>query len=870
MNRINCKSVLRRERVRQNETLSGLDYLEVGPIDQLHTDLAGQCLLRVYFLGKAPDKLDTTNILIEGGRRIRDIKAIAVTIHQSELIEFDDSMEIFVDKAGDFSDYTLRVVEKDERGNWRAHSRFDPRYDRLTLNFKVDCPNDFDCKAQPVCPVEPVAEPDINYLAKDYASFRQLILDRWSLLMPDWRERHVPDIGIALAEVLAYTGDHLSYYQDAVATEAYLNTARQRLSVRRHARLVDYRMHEGCNARTWLCVEVEQEKTTITPGDIYFITRIDETSLAQNVVISEQDLQKIPAGRYEVFEAVGSKDIALYQDHNRITFYTWGDRQCCIPKSATDATLTGLWIPPDESDQDDNCPQGKKGEPTELQSTARQTSDETQIPKLHLKPGDILIFEEVVGPETGNQADANPKHRHAVRLTAIVGDIDPLTNQPITHISWNDEDALPFPLCLSIIAPPPGCERVENVSIACANVVLVDHGQSKTEDLGEVPSGEVSECCRGVGLLSDAIVGAGRYNPVLSYLPLTFAEPVNNETPAFNSLYQDVHNAIPNIKLYSSDENNIEQLWQPQFDLLSSESNDLHFVAEIDDEGRAHLRFGNGELGKKPQAGMRFSAHYRIRNGVAGNVGAESISHLVFKQNPLDGVICVRNPIPAQGGTEKEPVSEVKLFAPYVFRKELQRAVIADDYAKIVLREFKLNVQNAAARLRWNGSWYEVWVAVDPWGREEADQDLLDQITARLYRYRRMGHDLVVQPAKRVPLDIELAICVRPNYLRGHVKAELLTVFSHKTRQDGKLGFFHPDNLSFGDDIYLSKIVAVAQAVQGVESVQVTRMQRFAETENGEIEKGVLSLGPFEIARLDNDPSFPENGKLTLAMRGGR
>ncbi len=91
--------------------------------------------------------------------------------------------------------------------------------------------------------------PEINYLAKDYGTFRQLMLDRLALIMPDWRERHVPDLNITLVELLAYVGDYLSYYQDAVATEAYLDTARQRISVRRHARLVDYRLHEGVNAR---------------------------------------------------------------------------------------------------------------------------------------------------------------------------------------------------------------------------------------------------------------------------------------------------------------------------------------------------------------------------------------------------------------------------------------------------------------------------------------------------------------------------------------------------------------------------------------------------------------------------------------------
>jgi hypothetical protein len=33
---------------------------------------------------------------------------------------------------------------------------------------------------------------------------------------------------------------------------------------------------------------------------------------------------------------------------------------------------------------------------------------------------------------------------------------------------------------------------------------------------------------------------------------------------------------------------------------------------------------------------------------------------------------------------------------------------------------------------------------------------------------------------------------------------------------------------------------------------------------------GELTLGPFEIARLENDPNFPEHGRLTLDLRGGK
>jgi hypothetical protein len=86
----------------------------------------------------------------------------------------------------------------------------------------------------------------------------------------------------------------------------------------------------------------------------------------------------------------------------------------------------------------------------------------------------------------------------------------------------------------------------------------------------------------------------------------------------------------------------------------------------------------------------------------------------------------------------------------------------------------------------------------------------------------------------------------------------------------GKRGFFHPDNMTFGQGIYLSQVVAAAQAVEGVESVGVTRFERLYEGPNGEIAAGVLLLGPLEIARLDNDPGFPERGRLTLKLEGGR
>lgn len=941
-----CNRETRRRRVRQEARLNGLDYLEVE--DQ-------GTALRVYLLGKLPPawlELDgealRRRFRIDGGRRIRDVAVIGVVPNQGAGQDEDDWLDLYLNQSGDFSGHTLRVVEVDAAGRQtgRPHPGFDLRYAALDFRFGTECAGDLDCRQAPGCPPKPRSGPLIDYLARDYASFRQLLFDRMALLLPDWRERHVPDLGVTLIEILAYVGDQLSYYQDAVATEAYLDTARRRESVRRHVRLVDYFLHEGCNARAWVCLHVSQD-IGLKPAGFHLMTRPAGFSVSGTMLKQEQLPNLLPRP-WLVFEPLvenPDQEIRFRAAHNEIRFYTWGDQRCCLPAGATAATLAdpgGLAPPPPEDEPATGCRHDKDHDQESPRQTGAEASNNGH--RLELRKGDILLFEEARGPNTGLPADADPGKRHAVRLTRAEAAIDPLTRQRIVEIEWCREDALPFALCLSSLSQ--NCLELADVSIARGNVILADHGERVREALGSVPAVPVSpdcaaECCAGPGRRP------ARFRPVLARPELTSAENfpppaachnTGGMPPAAALLQQDPRSALPAIRLYgfpalangepvfgpedladlrplvarladpasahgrflrsrlspetwkllkpyASDQAlpagleqvlrqqllSLRQTWTPRPDLLASRAGDLHFVVEAGEDRRVRLRFGDGDLGRMPEAGSAFQAEYRIGNGPAGNVGADSLTHIVFRTGFPDGVLIQpRNPLPTRGGTAPESLQEARLFAPDAFRKDLQRAITAEDYAALVERDFRDRVQRAAAALRWTGSGWEVLVAVDPFENVDSNGGLLEAIECRLRRYRRIGHEVRVDWASPVPLRIELGICVQNGYLRGQVKAELLRVLGHRRLPDGRLGFFHPDRLSFGEGIHLSRLVAVAQAVEGVESVRVERLERLHEGPNGEIGNGLLPLGPLEIARLDNDPGFPENGVLTLHLGGGR
>ena len=824
-----CSQKNRRSLVLEHPTLNGIDYLEVctsGPDCE-----CGKQLLLWLLKPAVSVTLDAAQVRITGGSS--STAQITVSSVTAPTAQNPNLFVINLDQSGDFSTYTLALIAMPD--TWQPPENIDPQLSRVSFSFKAGCPTNSDCLPDNCCPPDVIAPPDINYLARDYDSFRQTMLDRLAVLVPGWQETHVPDTGIALLESMAYAADHISYQQDAVGTEAYLRTARSRISARRHARLVDYSVNEGSNARVWL----------------YFRTLANDVVVSQGTAVYPlvPGLPPVipptaPAETLKLLQATGLEFLTLqpatlWLEQNKICFYTWSDTNCCLPPGAIEATFAGTLT--------------------------------------SLAIGTYLIFEEIVGPDTGQPGDANPSNRWAVRLTYVnyrsyTGkDVlrDPLTLKPITYVRWDPADALPFPLCVSSTAravQPP--QQLTDVSVARGNVIPADHGSwvyaEQLPVVGAPPLSPVTGASCSCGTQSIIDTPIPRYFPQLAQSPLTFAPQFLPTAPA--SQLAETGQAVRAIISLIDGASNT---WNPEEDLLSSIADQTLFVPEIDSSGNTFLRFGDGQYGAKADQGETFAATYRVGNGSVGNVGRDTLVHAIAQPTLIAQV---RNPLAALGGVDGETIQHIQQTAPFAFNTQL-RCVTEDDYGDHA--DLISGVEEARGTFRWTGSWYTAFVSVEATGGNEPTAELVTTVKQGLNLLRMAGTDLQVEGAVIVGLDIAFEICVAEDHFQSDVRDALLQLFIAGNQCNGQPGLLAPSNFTFGETIYLSPLIAAAQGVEGVVAVTPLKFRRMdaSGVDNPLLDgvaQGYLVMGRLEIAHCDNNPNRLDLGKFSLTMDGGK
>ncbi|NIR30207.1 MAG: hypothetical protein GWN84_13030 [Gammaproteobacteria bacterium] len=733
-----------------------------------------------------------------------------------------DSLLLTVAPIGDYSTYTLELTYSPDR--------VDPYFAQIDFKFRPGCFTN-DCAPLWEPAPAPRTAPVIDYLAKDYDSFRHTLMTAMMQRVPGWRSTSEADFDQVLIDLFAAAGDELSDYQDRVMAEAYLATARKRVSLARHARLMDYHIHQGNQASTWLALTVDSAAAPFTLGEELLVWSGQDPPLPDAAFFASRE------------KRLAALDKQLLDPSlNALRLHTWSDAQPALRAGSTSADVV-----PDV--------------PGGAQPEADRVRDLIQAGTLR-----YLLVQEHINPLTGRVPGRDPRKRQLLRLKsgpdAAQTIHDPLEDVWLVRVQWEHEDRLRFDYSFTTFCPSG---KVERVSLFHGNLLKMHHGLPVKTHFHEP----------GADLPLDSEQEKHRYfeRPLryqepkgvlcaLPFWPLAYLPtPTGGEVAPQSTLHVEVE-----------EPGAATDVWDEVISLVHSDDSEEegdHFAVETDELQRTRLRFGNGVNGRLPPAGAIVHCEYQIGAGHAGNVGADALVH--FQALPIPhaaDIVAVWNPFDVTDGRDPEPVEKILRNAPEAYAVRQLRAVTLADYIRRA--EEVDGVSRAVARYAWTGSWRTVRVCIDPEGTTELKAELREAVAAHLESVRLIGEDLEIRPPRFVPLDIEVSLCVQPDFWPEDLRFVLEQEFSDGYTPDGRRGFFHPDEWTFGQPLHRSQIEGRVQRVAGVEHIVAISMQRFNEPTPGTPNPAVLEVAFDEIFEVHNDPDHLELGFIDFDLKGGR
>jgi Baseplate J-like protein len=779
---------------------NGIDYVDVA---------ADQTRLSVHFLNgvPVPGSPDGAAASITGGPAATTI-AIGDPADWSTDSEGRQVLTLAVDGRGDYSTYTLTIPS----------DQLDPFFQSVSFSFQASCPTTLDCAAPAPGSPGPAGERvPIDYLAKDFGSFRQALSEFSTSRYPAWVERSEADLGVVLMEALAAAADELSYHQDRVSAESTIQTATQRLSVLRHARLVDYEPAPATTATTVLQLDVNSPPS----GTAWTIdTPLLFRALGADGSIIYFEIEDPATGLSGPADGVPLAWATVDTRWNQASLqpYYLDDSQRILPAGSTGLYLVGH--------------------------------------RLGLYTGQQLLL------DTPAAISGDPPVRELVIVLAPGTETEDPLFSPLT----------PILLTQVPLAAPTTADHDLSLTAVAGNIVPAVQGMRQT-DTFEIP--DPAECPPGpVVVRAAANQTPGNVLPDFRYSlgsgPLAWlatpGQDQDTSTPA-----------RPEIVLIADG----TQPWEFQRWLLDAEASDQVYTLtpeqyspvltsggrtwyDYDGDGGTTIRFGNGTFGASPPPKTSFTVLYRVGGGSVGNVPAGTIVTVAPGQPQAEVVNACTNPFPASGGTDAETIAQVRVRAPQSFSADPLRVVQTADY--VAAAQSLPWVQQAGTTFRWTGSWLTVLTSANPVAAEEPTIGQLTCLTELLDQRRLAGYESYVLLPRYVSIDLQITVCGQPTAFASQVQAAVLA----RLQPGSPLGFFDHSQWGFGQPLESSALLAAVQSCPGVAGVIGVLYRQRGVNPDWTPLPDTLTVAADQILRIDNDPSRPDAGSLQVTVEGAK
>jgi hypothetical protein len=845
----------RRTVLHTNTGVLGIDYLLVDP--------ATQTVLDVHFLAaptlaqQAKLTADRVSINATAG----DAPPVPVDLVSFPSVNAETVMRVRVAVPGGFGSYTLSIANPDA-----GAQVIDPRLASIEFSFKAACPTDVDCD-QPDAPCPPSSEVDfpVDYEARDFWSMRTALLDFAAQRYPRWVDRLEADAGVMLVEVMSALADDLAYHQDRVGREAYLETATQRRSLRRHARLVDYRIHDGAGGQTSVNITAKA-KGSLPAGTAVYAIR-DGVRVGFLIGHGLDEILAAPPKGYAVDPARNDTGLIPYQ---------WDVHDVCLPVGTTSLYLAGGQAVVDALKPFDDTPPGEAlpgrwvllrtqpadpGMPSRAQLVRVIRASVVHDP---LTNSDTTLIEWSADQALAEQFDLETLHVHGNVLPAVAGE-----HLARTFVIGPGGGAVPSPAALlaAELAPDPAGDpadppepadpawAVERTGPDGSLALLFSLYRTDTDGLvrrrSTVDPDDLSVATPELRLVERIPDGAGGYVDGRRWNP----KPSLLDAPASQALDRD-------FLLDDGYWRRVVGYQRPGHEFaggVGGAGDQTEFVhLDYAADSGTTIRFGDGEFGLIPARGTRFRVNYLVGNGRVANLPAGAIASAGPGPQAAALVAAVENPFPVEGGVDPESPAEIRQLAPDAFRSLTFRAVRPEDYAEAAQRLSW--VQRAGCGFRWTGSWLTAFVTPDPRSTvEDVTAAQRAELAAQLDRFRQAGRETATLDPRYADLDLRIGICVAPQAYAAEVRVRVAAALD---------AFFAPDNFTFGTALDRSRLEATIQAAGGVRAVETITFRR-----RGLFDWQALPMsyqpGRNEVIRVQNDPLHPDRGSYQLIPEGG-
>ncbi len=698
-----------------------------------------------------------------------------------QVLQLSDSSNVVtlqLERVGDYYPYQVRLRDG---GSLALH----PFFTTSEFSFAVGLEGR-DCEPEPG-QAEPVRaqRPTVDLLTKDFTGFVQLLADRVRVTNPHWADLSPASLERVLLELLSHHADLLSYYQDRVAAEAFVEQASQRHSLRQHGLLLGYRLFDGLAAETVMAFESTRDGVLPAGLSVRMRAAADEA----RVVFHLPERTRVVAA------------------HGRLPLAAWpGAFDAEVPEGATEVLLWGHIE--------------------------------------NLLPGQRLAFRQGASAQVVELSSV--RHLQLPGWTARPEQPAPATPPALTAVAFQ---------------PPlrTGVRPFAGDFVLLGNLARARHGEAQVAHYRPV---------RGRSLPRSHIILREDRQSV-----------VRQRSEEGRLLLRALR--VPGPVLFSrggdgTPEPLLELLvagrrWTRVEHLHGSQSFHLHYVATADEDGSVWLQFGDGVQGAAIQdAVASLEVRYRKGEPMAGNCAPDTLTELLPPEDAAEramvdavGLVRLTNVTPGTGGRQPESRDAARLSIPASLRHgPLERAVSLEDYATVA--RSVPGVARAAAR-HLGGVFNTVLVLVDPEGQADASPALLEAVRARLEQARLAGREVRVSGPRYVPIELHVVVSARPGSQPHEIREAVYAALRPGTAR--RPGFFHPDRLTFGDDVELGDVLAHVQRVPGVREARVLILRRLYGSRS-ELVLPRIALAPQEVARLDADEDFPENGVLRVRVVG--